>query len=161
MRQIKLLLFFFISSSLCYINGIQLANFRLLIDRTDLFWGGHHILNAVLFIQGWFSLKKRLILSFKKFFGKTLCWKVFCQLRTDDVRLYWRLYFGSKLSIVSLLCLTCWSTIIVFTFTSWKVFQCLHTDDKRWYWQKSLVQSWLLFVVITILSFPRVLCMMF
>jgi hypothetical protein len=35
MRQIKLLLFFFISSFLCYINGIQLANFRLLIDRTS------------------------------------------------------------------------------------------------------------------------------
>jgi len=40
----------------------------------------------------------------------------------------------------------CWSTIIIFTFTSWKVLQCLHTDEKRWYWQKK-VQSWLLFVV--------------
>ena len=30
----------------------------------------------------------------------------FCQLRIDDDRWYWQLYFGSELTIVSLLCLT-------------------------------------------------------
>ena len=35
----------------------------------------------------------------------TPCWKVFCQLRTDDERWYWQLDFGSKFTI-SHYCLT-------------------------------------------------------
>jgi len=42
------------------------------------------------------------------FFQKisTPCWKVFCQLCTEDDRWYWQLGFSSKLVVVLLLCLT-------------------------------------------------------
>jgi hypothetical protein len=46
-----------------------------------------------------------LILSSKKFFNRTSCWKVFCKFRIDDERCYCQLNVGSKLTIVLLLCL--------------------------------------------------------
>lgn len=52
--------------------------------------------------------KNLLILSSKSYCRKisTLCWKVLCNLRTDDKRLYWHLKFGSKLPTVSILFLS-------------------------------------------------------
>jgi hypothetical protein len=64
----------------------------------------HRILSTTLLNHGY--LKNRLILCFKKGFRRiwTSCWKLFCQLRRDDERWYLQLQFGSKLTIVSLLC---------------------------------------------------------
>ena len=45
---------------------------------------------------------------FQHFFRRisTSCWKIFCQLRKENKRSYLQLYFGWKLTIVSLLCLS-------------------------------------------------------
>ena len=63
------------------------------------------LVSTKLLSQGF--IKNCLVLSFKKFFRRYQPFKkVFCQLRTDDKIQYWQFYFGSKLTIDSLLCLT-------------------------------------------------------
>ena len=55
-------------------------------------------------------ISKRIVSSClsKSFYQKmsTPCCKVFCELHPDDERWYWQLDFGSRLTIVSLFCLT-------------------------------------------------------
>ena len=56
----------------------------------------------------------RLILSLK-----TPCWKVFCHMRTYDVRWYWLLYFGSKLTIACFPIMSCDDPVCYLIFKWW------------------------------------------
>jgi hypothetical protein len=87
----------YISQLICYARACSLNS-----DFSQF----HRILSIQLLNQGYLRESSHLIFQdgFRKI--SISCGKVFCQLRIYDERWHWKLDLGSKLTIVSLLCLT-------------------------------------------------------